>query len=287
MPCRHCKEQGHNYTTCPHLSSEEKLKIKNEIKQQKLQAQERARIRGEQLQQIRLESLRRQRRLLELEKKRKNMSKNYIINNSNEYELACYYYFTNSDSTYMKHFAYIEPHSSKNIKLSKVHTIIIYPTMDVLIENSTNAIKELPMNHPKEPLLKITIHDYEENLKIIKNELKNEYRNSRNIDVINYYNHNENNHIINYYCDVSHIQNPDRIINIQYKQYKKEKTELEQWKEVGLKSNYLLQQLIKLGGKNNENFEPILDLVEDINIPNHNAYDKELAGVPSELTNVT
>ena len=71
----------------------------------------------------------------------------------------------------MKHFSYISPHSSKNIKLSKVHTIIIYPTMDVLIENSTNAIKELPMNHPKEPLLKITIHDYEENLKIIKGGL--------------------------------------------------------------------------------------------------------------------
>jgi hypothetical protein len=139
-------------------------------------------------------------------------------------------------------------------------------------------------------------------------------------------------------------------------EYKPPKTELEQWKECALKSNYLLQQIIMLGGgknenpkltsdlekreevsknkmanfqkmksifithqprgpkwhaivndawlqnvnlindlaesrkdlmRKNENLEPILDMIEDINIPVHTEYDKEFAGVPSSLTNIT
>jgi hypothetical protein len=69
--------------------------------------------------------------------------------------------------------------------------------------------------------------------------------------------------------------------------YKPQKTELDVWKEFGLKSNYLLQQIIKLGGRKYENLEPILDMVDDISIPKHNDHDKELAGIPSLLTNIT
>jgi hypothetical protein len=69
--------------------------------------------------------------------------------------------------------------------------------------------------------------------------------------------------------------------------YKPKKTELDVWKEFGLKSNYLLQQLIKLGGKKYDNLEPVLDMVQDIQIPTHNDHDKELAGIPSALTNIT
>jgi len=166
------------------------------------------------------------------------------------------------------------------------------------------------------------------------------------------------------------------IIIVPHTDYRPPKTELEQWKECGLKSNYLLQQIIMLGGRNtenptltsdlekreevaknemaaemsrlniehgicdghgnsarhqpdgwrpswndtkwqdmismmeptwlqnvnlindlaesrkdlmrkNENLEPILDMIEDINIPVHTEYDKEFAGVPSSLTNIT
>jgi hypothetical protein len=65
------------------------------------------------------------------------------------------------------------------------------------------------------------------------------------------------------------------------------KTELEQWKESSLKANFLLEQIIKMGGKTYENIEPMLDMVEDIKVPDHTEYDREIAGVPSKLTNIT
>ena len=69
--------------------------------------------------------------------------------------------------------------------------------------------------------------------------------------------------------------------------YAPPKSELERWKEVGLKSHYLLQQLIKLGGMKYPNMEPMLDMVQDISVPPHTEHDKERAGIPSGLTNIT
>ena len=60
---------------------------------------------------------------------------------------------------------------------------------------------------------------------------------------------------------------------------------LAHWRISSLKSKYLLEQLIRLGGMDNPNLEPILDMLQDINFPIHNEYDKDEAGVPSELTN--
>lgn len=77
-----------------------------------------------------------------------------------------------------------------------------------------------------------------------------------------------------------------KIIQINDK-YKPKKSELEQWKECALKSQYLLNEIIRMGGMNYDNINPILDLVEDVNIPEHDELDKERAGIPSELTNVT
>jgi hypothetical protein len=71
------------------------------------------------------------------------------------------------------------------------------------------------------------------------------------------------------------------------KEYVPKKTELDKWKESSLKANFLLEQIIKMGGKTYENLEPMLDMVEDIKVPNHSDYDRELAGVPSKLTNIT
>ena len=71
------------------------------------------------------------------------------------------------------------------------------------------------------------------------------------------------------------------------KEYEKPKTELELWKECGLKSLFLLKEIERMGGKKNPNIEPILDMVQDITLPPHTEMDKELAGVPSVFTNLT
>ena len=71
------------------------------------------------------------------------------------------------------------------------------------------------------------------------------------------------------------------------KEYVKPKTELELWKECGLKSLFLLKEIERMGGKKNPNIEPILDMVQDITLPPHTEMDKELAGVPSVFTNLT
>ena len=50
-----------------------------------------------------------------------------------------------------------------------------------------------------------------------------------------------------------------------------------------LKLNYLIQQLIRLGAMNDENYACILDLHKDIKIPEHDDLDLEAAGLPNEL----
>lgn len=84
---------------------------------------------------------------------------------------------------------------------------------------------------------------------------------------------------------------PDTEIEV-CKEYKPKKSELEQWKEFGLKSHFLLKQIHKMtDGGNHEmfgNIEPFLDLVQDLEIPeNCTEADKEQAGIPSALTNIT
>ena len=55
-----------------------------------------------------------------------------------------------------------------------------------------------------------------------------------------------------------------------------------------LKMNYLMKQMIRLGGLDNENIGCILDLHQDVKIPKHDDLDLEAAGVPNKLfTNVT
>ena len=79
------------------------------------------------------------------------------------------------------------------------------------------------------------------------------------------------------------------------KDYKPPKSELEEWKELALKSHYLLTQIRDMtsqkkdGGfivnKKYENIEPFIDMVQDIVIPNTcTEADKEKAGIPSAWT---
>ena len=82
------------------------------------------------------------------------------------------------------------------------------------------------------------------------------------------------------------------------KKYEPPKSELEQWKEYGLKSFYLLKQIEMMTGGTDEdgnvskeefeNIAPFLDMVKDIQTPKScSEVDKEKAGVPSKLTNIT
>jgi len=65
-----------------------------------------------------------------------------------------------------------------------------------------------------------------------------------------------------------------------------ESTTEDKWKEAALKSQYLLQQLERLGVKNNPNYEPIMDMIQDIEFPEYSEQDKERSGVASTFTNV-
>ena len=59
------------------------------------------------------------------------------------------------------------------------------------------------------------------------------------------------------------------------------------WRKAALKSRFLLTEMKRLGADNNPNLEPILDLLQDIDYPIFSDIDKEHAGIPSSLTNLT
>ena len=55
-------------------------------------------------------------------------------------------------------------------------------------------------------------------------------------------------------------------------------SELNKWKFNALKLDFLLKEVIKLGGKNYDNLEPILDLHQDIQLNDHSEFEKEDQG---------
>ena len=65
-----------------------------------------------------------------------------------------------------------------------------------------------------------------------------------------------------------------------------ESSKEDQWREAALKANYLLEQLERLGVQNNPNYEPIMDMVQDIEFPEYSEQDKERSGISSTFTNV-
>ena len=64
-------------------------------------------------------------------------------------------------------------------------------------------------------------------------------------------------------------------------------SELNRWKFNALKLDYLIRELIKLGAKNNETLDVVLDLHEDITLDPVSEWYKDIAGVPSKFTNIT
>jgi hypothetical protein len=64
-------------------------------------------------------------------------------------------------------------------------------------------------------------------------------------------------------------------------------SELNRWKFNALKLDYLIREMIKLGAKNNDVLECILDLHEDIKLDDVSEVEKDIAGIPSTMTNIT
>ena len=71
------------------------------------------------------------------------------------------------------------------------------------------------------------------------------------------------------------------------KVYSPSKDPLTMWKHATLKSIFLLNELIRLGAKKNDTYGVILDMVQDIQLPEYSEIDKENAGIPSSFTNIT
>tara|TARA_B100002051_G_scaffold273381_1_gene312056 strand:- start:732 stop:1457 length:726 start_codon:yes stop_codon:yes gene_type:complete len=172
---------------------------------------------------------------------------NFEVVNMTDYELVCYYKI---DHTNFKRFLYIPSHSSKPIVCKKGVHIAIFPAIELVIENG--------------------------------------------IDTRQYVNL-ENDYTKFFECIME--QDDDGTIIID-KDYKPSKSELEEWKELALKSHYLLTQIRDMTSqkkdeefivnKKYENIEPFIDMVQDIVIPNTcTEADKEKAGIPSALTNIT
>ena len=89
---------------------------------------------------------------------------------------------------------------------------------------------------------------------------------------------------------------PDDILQIVYIKsevkniyVKDRKSDIMKWKTAALKSQFLLQQIIKFGGMKcgNDTIEGLLDLVQDLPFPKYDECDLEHAGVPSKLTNIS
>jgi len=323
------------------MSPEEKEQKKKENKDKAIEAARRRAIHGQRLEQLRLEEVRRREEQDRIWTRRG--WRTYEVINQNDYELALYWgdlhdvlnpRYTDGDegpdmvddgfSGKIHFWEFVGAHSSKKIHLVKEsHKLVIFPKLEVTGSRGGAELNIFNESSGRVILLNQDMKDYE-----------------------------------------------GAIIIVPHTDYRPPKTELEQWKECGLKSNYLLQQIIMLGGRNtenptltsdlekreevaknemaaamgrfnsdvllgrgdhlaprhpawndtkwqdiinhariaarlhvnliddlaesrkdlmrrNENLEPVLDMIEDIQIPPHTEYDKEKAGIPSTLTNIT
>ena len=181
-------------------------------------------------------------------------TQNYIFMNNNMYEVVVYRAYSNipeNDDKARDKFIrtiYIAPMEQKVITLSKLYRIAIFPVLEVPHQTTVTDARKI-----------ITIDENYNNLFRL--------------------------------LDIELIHYPDTVWEVK-REYNPPKTEIEQWKEFGLKSHYLLKEMEKMTGggkcKMYENLEPFMDMIQDIPLPrNITEADKEKAGVPSALTNIT
>lgn len=171
----------------------------------------------------------------------------FQIINMTDYELVCYYKI---DPTNLKRFLYVPSHSSKPIVCKKDTQIAIFPAIELVVENGIDTHQYVTVENDFTKFFNKVMADFDGDTIIIDRE------------------------------------------------YKPPKSELEEWKELGLKSNYLLKQIRDMTSQKKdgefivngkyENIEPFIDMIQDIVVPKTcTEADKEKAGIPSALTNIT
>jgi len=250
MVCSHCNQPGHTYRGCPIITAEEKKEKAKQIKEKKEAVAERRRLREERR---RAE----QERILEAQRiAQENRKITYDVTNTTNYEIVMYWAH-NNDNT-LRRFTYCDLHSTTTISCIKnKHRIVAFPFLEVCELQSPNARK------------KITIPESGELPYISVFDMKMKDFDGTNI-----------------------------VIDCEYKP---KKTELEEWKEFALKSHYLLKEIQKMTTTNKkdedgeviyhekyENIDIFLKMIQDIPMPHScSEADKERAGVPSLLTNIT
>ena len=187
--------------------------------------------------------------------------RDYVFRNNNMYEVVLYWGYSDLPENQginrgkLMRTIYIPPMEERVVKICKVYRIVILPVLEVVQENNA-AKKILPIDEKFNSYFKL--------------------------------------------LDVELDKYPDLTFEFS-REYTPPKSDLEQWKEFALKSHYLLKEIQKMTTTNKkdvdghviyhekyENIEPFLSMVEDIPIPHTcTEADKEKAGIPSALTNIT
>tara|TARA_B100000214_G_scaffold261189_1_gene192896 strand:+ start:4075 stop:4785 length:711 start_codon:yes stop_codon:yes gene_type:complete len=236
MPCSICKKVGHNYKTCPDLSSEQREKLIQENKKKKEDARKRK------------------------EERRKNEISwvKMEVSNLNEYDIVVYWgfnYGTGSvGSDDLRFISTIGSYgSTPPVRFIREKArVVAFPIFEVI--NSDGGVESVIQGDSisdKVKIFDVYLADYsEENIVIPKTE------------------------------------------------YTPPKTELEQWKEFGLKNNFILKEIEKLSTyvdkdgvrvahEKYDTIGPLIEMIQDIKDPKCSDIDREFAGIPSRLTNIT
>jgi hypothetical protein len=252
MVCSHCHQVGHTYRTCPTMTEEEKKAKAEEIKKKKEERTQRT-------EQRRQREAERQRIQTELERRRSLPTSKINISNPTEYEIVIYWAFSNPDidgqNNIASVFSYCGAHTSVQIKCKKaIHRLIMIPFLEVTVPGRVDALQTITLHEngeiPQQTVFDMKMEEYDGTEIIIDQE------------------------------------------------YNPPKSEIDLWKECALKSKFLLDQIYTLTGgvdkdgnvskEEFENIAPMLDMIQDISIPMAcTEIDKERAGVPSGLTNIT
>ena len=176
----------------------------------------------------------------------------YDVANTTDHEIVLYWTVAEGQgTTILRRFSYVNAHSTNTISCVKnQHRIVGIPFLEVCENDSPNAKDVIQCPSP------------------------NEIPYQTVVDVT-----------------LKELDGTNIIIDCEYNPPKKE---IDQWKECALKSHFLIQQILKIVGPlekihtKYDNILPFLDMVQDITIPaSCSEIDKELAGVPSALTNIT
>lgn len=247
MVCSHCGGVGHNYRRCPTITTEQKAAIERENKEKRRLASQRRQIRQRNFQRFLNEQRMRNQNEEQLVKLK--------ISNMTDYGIVLYMK-SKYDCDYIKRLTYMSEHSNYTGMscLKSSYSIYAFPFIEVYDHSSTDSNRAIEK-------IKISISE--------NGEIQFPYTCLLNLNL-------------------KDLDGDSIVIDCDYKS----KTEVEQWRECALKSKFLLDQIVQMtgGGKTleaYENIEPFLDMVDDIKVPTCTEFEKEMAGVPSEFTNVT